>query len=112
MTLCQFPQPANSRKHIAARNYRTLSSGKCGYNIRHEYEWAFFYQFFEAGPYRNGLMDKPHIFSQATETCLLQFKEQVPIKFKNKKSAVQCKILIQISTSVNSRWNIIVLPET
>jgi hypothetical protein len=28
--------------------------------------------------------NKPHIFASAAETDLSQFKEQVPVKFKNK----------------------------
>jgi hypothetical protein len=39
-------------------------------------------------------MDKPYIFSQAAETGFLQFKEQVPFKFKNIILAVQCSRLI------------------
>jgi hypothetical protein len=34
-------------------------------------------------------MDKPHILASAAETSFLQFKEQVPLKFKNKMSAFQ-----------------------
>jgi hypothetical protein len=34
-------------------------------------------------------LDKPHILALAAETGFLQFKEQVPLNFKNKISAVQ-----------------------
>jgi hypothetical protein len=34
-------------------------------------------------------LDKPHILALAAETVFLRFKEQVPINFKNKISAVQ-----------------------
>jgi hypothetical protein len=34
-------------------------------------------------------LDKPHILALATETGFLQFKEQVPLNFKYKISAVQ-----------------------
>jgi hypothetical protein len=36
-------------------------------------------------------LDKPHILALATETGFLLFKEQVPLKFKNEISAVQCE---------------------
>jgi hypothetical protein len=36
-------------------------------------------------------MDKPHILAQAAETGFLQYKEQVPLKLRNKKFAVQCE---------------------
>jgi hypothetical protein len=34
-------------------------------------------------------LDKPHILALAAETVFLQIKEQVPLNFKNKISAVQ-----------------------
>ncbi len=34
-------------------------------------------------------LDKPHFLAYAAETGFLQFKEQVPFNFKNKKPAVQ-----------------------
>jgi hypothetical protein len=36
-------------------------------------------------------LDKPHILALAAETGFLQFKEQVPLKFKKEISAVQCE---------------------
>jgi hypothetical protein len=36
-------------------------------------------------------LDKPHILALAAETGFLLFKEQVPLKSKKEKSAVQCE---------------------
>jgi hypothetical protein len=53
-------------------------------------------------------LDKPHILSLAPETIFLLFKEQVPLKFKNEISAVQCQRMtfqfISLSTPVHFRW--------
>jgi hypothetical protein len=55
-------------------------------------------------------LDKPHILALAAETGFLQFKEQVPLKFKKEISAVQCERktfrLISLSTPVNFRWTV------
>jgi hypothetical protein len=53
-------------------------------------------------------LDKPHILALAAETGFLLFKEQVPLKFKKEKSAVQCERktfrLTSFSTPVSFRW--------
>ncbi len=55
-------------------------------------------------------LDKPHILALAAETGFLQFKEQVPLKFKKEISAVQCERktfrLISLSTTVSFRWTV------
>jgi hypothetical protein len=52
--------------------------------------------------------DKPHILALATETGILLFKEQVPLKVK--KEVVQCERkafrLILLSTPVSFRWTV------
>jgi hypothetical protein len=55
-------------------------------------------------------LDKPHILALAAETGFLQFKEQVPLKFKKETSAVQYERktfqLISLSTPVSFRWTV------
>jgi hypothetical protein len=55
-------------------------------------------------------LDKPHILALAAKTGFLQFKEQVPLKFKKEISAVQCERktfrLISLSTPVRLHWTV------
>jgi hypothetical protein len=59
-------------------------------------------------------LDKPHILASAAETGFLQFKEQVPLKFKKEISPVQCerKIfqIISLSTPVSFCWAVPLSP--
>jgi hypothetical protein len=66
-----------------------VSSRKCGKIISYKSERAFRYQFFAAGAPLNWIS---HIFwLKPLELVFLRFKEQVPLNFKNKISAVQWK---------------------
>ncbi len=55
-------------------------------------------------------LDKPHILALAAETGFLLFKEQVPLKFKEEISAVQCERktfrLISLTTPVSFCWTV------
>jgi hypothetical protein len=83
-------------------------SGKCGKIISYGFEWAFRYQLFCSG--RPIELDKPYILALAAEISFLPFKEQVPITFILKISAVQCERktfqLISLSTPVSFRWTV------
>ncbi len=55
-------------------------------------------------------LDKPHILALVVETGFLLFKEQVPLKFKKERTAVQCERktfrLISPSTPGSFRWTV------
>jgi hypothetical protein len=55
-------------------------------------------------------LDKPHILALAAETGFLLVKEQVPLKFKEEISAVQCERktfrLVSLSTPISFRWTV------
>jgi hypothetical protein len=85
----QFPLSVNSGKPIAATNHRIGFQREMRENDQLWILMGFLLSVICSG--RPIELDKPHILALAAETGFLLFKEQVPLKFKEEISAVQCE---------------------